>query len=176
MSSIYVNDITGSPKYTITNLENGTSYDFSVFGINMLGAGPSVDISVVPSTVTDAPEVSITHSDRALHLQWSDPDDEGNAISGYNVYRSRDDSCFHLLAGVEGIATSYDDENLCNGTTYYYKVTAVNDNGEGLMPSVISEYPSSHQITSRQIVKQQRCNCRRKAIDRIMVSTSSQCT
>ncbi len=47
MVSLYVNDITGSPSHTITGLQNGCSYDFSVFGINMLGAGPSLDVSAI---------------------------------------------------------------------------------------------------------------------------------
>jgi hypothetical protein len=51
MTSVYVNDVSGSPSYTIDGLQNGNRYDFSVFGINMLGAGPSVDVSCIPSTV-----------------------------------------------------------------------------------------------------------------------------
>ena len=51
MVSVYVNDVSGSPSHTITGLKNGTSYDFSVFGINMLGTGPSMDASATPSTV-----------------------------------------------------------------------------------------------------------------------------
>eukprot|EP01039_Chlorochromonas_danica_P011387 gene11387-12722_t len=59
MTSVYVNDVSGSPSHTISGLQNGNSYDFSVFGINMLGAGPSLDVSTIPSTVPDAPDVTI---------------------------------------------------------------------------------------------------------------------
>lgn len=62
MVSVYVKYVSGNPSHTITGLENGTSYDFSVFGINMLGAGPSLDASATPSTVPDAPEVSFGHN------------------------------------------------------------------------------------------------------------------
>jgi len=60
MTSVYVNNVSNAPSYTIAELQNGNSYDFSVFGINMLGAGPSLDVSAVPSTVPDAPVVTKT--------------------------------------------------------------------------------------------------------------------
>eukprot|EP01039_Chlorochromonas_danica_P011550 gene11550-12931_t len=119
MVSVYVNDVTGSPSHTITGLENGTPYDFSVFGINMLGAGPSLDVTATPSTVPDPPIVSIDHSDRALQLSWSDPYDEGNAITSYNIYRAHlSNGFFDLIASVDSTVTSYNDTNRVNGDIY----------------------------------------------------------
>jgi hypothetical protein len=144
MVSVYVNDVSGSPSHTITGLENGTSYDFSVFGINMLGAGPSMDASATPSTVPDAPEVSITHSDRALHLSWVDPYDEGNAITGYTIYRAHfSNGNFYQIASVDSTATSYDDGSLVNGDMYKYEITATNHNGAGPRSVTVMEYPST---------------------------------
>jgi hypothetical protein len=73
MTSVYVNDVSNAPSYTIAELQNGNSYDFSVFGINMLGAGPSLDVSAVPSTVPDAPVVTIGHGDQSIQLSWFEP-------------------------------------------------------------------------------------------------------
>jgi titin len=70
ITSVYVNDVSGSPSHIISGLQNGLSYDFSVFGINMLGAVPSLDVSCIPSTVPDAPDLSAVHSDGAITLSW----------------------------------------------------------------------------------------------------------
>jgi hypothetical protein len=53
MVTYYVNDVSEAPAHTISDLQNGFSYDFSVFGINMLGSGPSLNVSVTPSTVQE---------------------------------------------------------------------------------------------------------------------------
>ena len=34
----------------------------------MLGSGPSLDVSVIPSTVPDAPSVLFGHSDHAVQM------------------------------------------------------------------------------------------------------------
>jgi titin len=143
MTSVYVNDVSNAPSYTIAELQNGNSYDFSVFGINMLGAGPSLDVSAVPSTVPDAPVVTIGHGDQSIQLSWFEPYDEGNAVTGYRVYRSTDGNGYTQIAEFDESVLSYEDTGLTNGTTYYYRVAAVNDNGEGIWSDVQSEYPST---------------------------------
>lgn len=71
-----------------SGLLNGYSYDFSVIAFNMLGTGASSDINVIPSYMPDAPNVAVVHGDEVLNLTWDAPDDQGNAITGYNVYVS----------------------------------------------------------------------------------------
>jgi titin len=144
MVSVYVNDVSGSPSHTITGLENGTSYDFSVFGINMLGAGPSMDASATPSTVPDAPIVSIGHANQSLQLSWSDPYDEGNAITGYTIYRAHlINGSFAQIAFVSSSVTTYNDTSRVNGDIYKYAITAINGNGEGPRSATVMEYPST---------------------------------
>jgi titin len=143
MVTIYVNDVSEAPAHTITGLENGTNYDFSVFGINMLGAGPSLDVSVIPSTVPDAPSVSFDHSNEAIVLSWSAPYDEGDAITGYNIYRSSDGYNYTLLGATSNTAFEYTDSGLVNGSNYFYAFAAENANGEGLRSGFGGEYPST---------------------------------
>ena len=55
--------------------------------------------------------------------------DGGSAITGYNIYRGTASGGETLLTQV-GNVTSYTDASVTNGTTYYYKVSAVNAVGE----------------------------------------------
>lgn len=144
LTSVYVNDVSGSPTHTIGGLQNGVNYSFSVLAINMLSAGPSTDVCAIPSTVPDAPEVSISHDDQTIHLSWFDPYDEGNDIISYQIYRSTDGNNYSPLGqSLDVSVQSYDDTGLINGSRYFYAITATNDNGEGLRSSVVSEYPNT---------------------------------
>jgi Big-like domain-containing protein len=61
------------------------------------------------------------------HLSWDAPDDHGSAITAYKIYR-RVSSTTTLLATLGGTVRTYDDQA---GTNVFYRVTAVNGNGEG---------------------------------------------
>ena len=60
-----------------------------------------------------------------MHLSWSAPSNGGAAITGYKVYRGTTSGNETLLTTL-GNVTSFDDTGVSNGTTYYYKVSAVN--------------------------------------------------
>jgi hypothetical protein len=144
MHSIYVNDVSEAPAHTISDLQNGVSYEFSVFGINMLGAGPSLSVTAIPSTVPDAPEVSISHGNHSIQLDWFAPYDEGSAITGFKIYKALgQNGTFHLLATVSAGASSYADSALTNGSYYKYEISALNANGEGPRSATAIEYPST---------------------------------
>jgi titin len=144
MTSVYVNNVSGSPSHTISGLQNGVSYDFSVFGINMLGAGPSLDVSCIPSTVPDAPDLSAVHSNDAITLSWFEPYDEGSAVTGYKIYRALGpNGNFYLLHTAQANDASYTDSSLINGSIYRYEITGINANGEGPRSSTAVEYPST---------------------------------
>lgn len=110
----------------------------------MLGAGPSLDVSQIPSTVPDAPEVTFGHSDQAIQLSWFDPYDEGSAITSYNIYRITDGGyTVRLIDTVDSTVTTYEDSGLTNGLGYFYVVGAVNENDEGPRSNFGGEYPST---------------------------------
>src|SRR5439155_447291 len=72
-----------------------------------------------------------TAGDAQVALAWSAPaGDGGSLITGYDVYRGTTSGGETLLASV-GTGTSYTDNNVTNGQTYYYRVSAVNGVGEG---------------------------------------------
>src|SRR5262249_56615011 len=78
----------------------------------------------------------------AVALTWSAPGSNGGAaITGYKVYRGTSAGGETLLATL-GNVTSWTDAAATNGTTYFYKVSAVNSVGEGAKSNELSATPS----------------------------------
>jgi PKD repeat protein len=65
-------------------------------------------------------------------LTWLAPDSGGSPITGYKVYRGTASGAETPLATAGPGATSYVDAAAAAGTQYFYKVTAVNAQGESL--------------------------------------------
>ena len=70
------------------------------------------------------------------------PSNGGCAITGYRVYRGTSAGGETLLTTL-GTVTSWTDTGLTNGTTYYYKVSAVNAVGEGALSNERSATPAA---------------------------------
>lgn len=84
----------------------------------------------------EAPGPSGTLTNSVAHLSWAAPDDGGAAITGYHVYRRVGPAgSFALVGTVAG--TEYS-EPVNPTESLYYRVTAVNAQGEG---------PYCHEIT-----------------------------
>jgi hypothetical protein len=71
-----------------------------------------------------------------VNLSWSEPDNGGAPLTGYNVYRRTDPGSYGaplatVTIGCPGCKTTYDDPTAVPGTAYFYKVTALNSEGEG---------------------------------------------
>jgi hypothetical protein len=64
-----------------------------------------------------------------INLSWSAPaSDGGRAVTGYRIQRSTDGVTFStLVANTLSTGTTYSDTNLTPGTTYTYRVAAIND-------------------------------------------------
>jgi fibronectin type 3 domain-containing protein len=120
--------------FTDTGLTNGTTYFYTVAAVN--SAGPSAqsnEVSATPKLVQANPPtapqaLTAVAGNGTATLSWNTPtSDGGSPITGYSVYRG-------ATAGGEGaapIATnistrSFSDTGLTNGSTYFYKVAAVN--------------------------------------------------
>ena len=64
-------------------------------------------------------------------VSWLEPDNGGSAVTGYNIYRSETSGTETFLATVSGATTNkYLDQNAPNTSNWFYRVTAVNANGE----------------------------------------------
>ena len=101
----------------------------------------SVTLLISPSSIPAAPVVTATAGNASVQLSWSAPSNGGSAITGYNVYRGTSPGGESSTAIASPSSTSYNDTGLTNGTTYYYKVSAVNGVGEGSQSNEASATP-----------------------------------
>ena len=125
-------------SYTNTGAKEGTTYYYKVKAAN--GAGESAYSNVVSGKVVvtpkpAAPVVKIGHSAASGKpmLTW-------NAVSGatsYKVYRAASQNGTYSLLGTV-TTTSYTNTGAKAGTTYWYKVKAVNSAGESPYSNVVS--------------------------------------
>jgi fibronectin type 3 domain-containing protein len=128
-------------SYSDTGLTNGTTYYYKISAVNAFGESSlSSEDSATPEVPGSAPSsptgLSATAGDAQIDLSWT-------VVAGatsYNIYRS-------TSSGTEvqvhtGVSTnSYSDTGLTNGTTYYYKISAVNAFGESSLSSEDSTTP-----------------------------------
>ena len=132
-------------SYTDSTVVNGVTYFYKVSAVNAVGTGVlSNERSATPSagvTVPGAPSLnSATAGNNSVSLGWSAGANGGSAITAYRVYRGTSSGGETLLTTV-GVVTSYTDATVVNGVTYFYKVSAVNAVGEGVLSNERSATP-----------------------------------
>jgi fibronectin type 3 domain-containing protein len=120
-------------------------------------------LTVVPeevrgASVPSAPQnLQATAGEGYVYLDWEAPsDDGGSTITEYKIYRGTGTSWTYLASTRQfGVyspilhrmilvppATSYNDTDFTSYTTYYYKVSAVNEAGEGAFSNQVSARPT----------------------------------
>ncbi|HEX8144317.1 MAG TPA: Calx-beta domain-containing protein [Pyrinomonadaceae bacterium] len=92
------------------------------------------------ATRPGAPYVSVGRDGPVVHLSWSTPDDGGSPITGYRILRGTTSGGETLLVNL-GNVNKYDDISAAANTTYYYKVVAVNAQGESCGNNEVAAKP-----------------------------------
>ena len=83
------------------------------------------------ATTPGTPSVSLERNGGVVHLSWSEADNGGSPITGFNILRGTTTGGETSLVSVPGTQLTYNDTTATNpAATYFYKVTAVNGQGE----------------------------------------------
>ena len=126
--------------HTVAGLMNGTTYRFQVRAVNSSGGGDaSGERSAVPSTTPGAPTLTATAGDDEVRLTWTPADDGGRRITRYECQmraggEAYGDSCAGRSLGASATSLTLTDDDtpaIANGTTYTFRVRAVNAREEG---------------------------------------------
>ncbi|HXX91192.1 MAG TPA: fibronectin type III domain-containing protein [Acidimicrobiales bacterium] len=133
---------TTATTYTDTGAADGTTWYYTVTAVSGATQGPpSNEASATPMAVPGAPTgLSAAAGNGRVTLSWSAPSG-GTAATGYKVYRSTSTGTETYLATVGTPTTGYVDSAVTNGTTYYYKVTALAGSVEGPASNEASAKP-----------------------------------
>jgi fibronectin type 3 domain-containing protein len=103
-----------------------------------------VTIGTSSLTVPGAPSLTgATAGTASVALVWTAPASNGGSpITGYKVYRGASAGGETLFTTL-GVVTSYTNTGLTNGTTYYYKISALNTVGESVLSNELSATPAT---------------------------------
>jgi titin len=142
----FSDSVSTSTSVTVTGLTNGTAYTFRVAAINGAGLGTfsTASSSVTPFTTSGTPtSVVPTRGDGQVSLSWTAPTSNGG--SGIIQYRvqfaaegSDDYSTWSSAISTLSASTTYVVTGLTNGTSYKFRVVAVNAAGNGAYSSASS--------------------------------------
>lgn len=95
-------------------------------GRRLLAAFDPPEVATAPGT----PTLSAKRNGGIVSLAWSEADNGGSAITGYNILRATASGLETLLTTVPGTQLRYVDSTATDATaTYFYKVIAVNAQG-----------------------------------------------
>jgi len=98
-----------------------------------------IQVYGTPLTVPAAPTgLGSTPGSGVVALSWT----ASPTATGYNVKRSTTSGSGYAIVGTTASATTYSDNTVVNGTTYYYVVSAINEAGEGSNSSEVSAKPT----------------------------------
>jgi len=136
--------------YTVTGLTNGTTYYFAVDAVNDadLHSAASAEASATPVSPTTAPGspsgLTATAGNAQVSLSWTAPASDGGAqITSYDIYDGTTGNVKTTAPVASSKGTSVTVKNLANGTTYYFKVAAVNTVRVGPASSAASATPAA---------------------------------
>jgi fibronectin type 3 domain-containing protein len=145
--SSYATGIT-TTSYTDTSVTAGTAYYYKVAAVNSAGtSAESSEVSATPTSGVPPTPTGVTATAGVVQvaLGWS----ASSGATSYSVYRSTSSGGEGTTAYASGLSsTSYTDTSVTAGTTYYYKVAAVNSAGTSAQSSEVSATPTPAGTTT----------------------------
>jgi len=127
-------------SHTFTGLTNGTNYTFRVRAVNRVGASASAMATAIPSTTTTASfpprNLTATPGNRQVVLNWAAPSNNGGTLITHFQVSSNNGATWVTASS----AVSHTFTNLTNGTSYNFRVRAVNARGASA-PATVTATP-----------------------------------
>jgi hypothetical protein len=115
-------------------------------------------VGLVP-TVASAPlNLTASLDGKNVNLSWNTPAFDGNTvITGYRIERSSNGGPFEeLVANTASVATTYTDTTAALGTSYTYRIYALNAQGQSAVSNVVSmQIPAAGNMLADTGINQQ---------------------
>jgi fibronectin type 3 domain-containing protein len=128
-----------------TGLTDGATYYYKVAAVNSAGTSPlSEEVFTTPKNPAVSPPaaptgLAATHSGTSATITWMAP---SGTVTSYTVYRGTTPGGEKASPYKSGVTKpTFTNTGLTVGTTYYYKVTALNAGGESPKSAEISVTP-----------------------------------
>ena len=126
-----------------SRVTNGETYVYKVRARNVVGEGEaSSEVEATPfepvNVPGQVPSLNAVAKKTRVTVTWTAPvDDGGSPLTGYIIFRGESIETLEEIGQVD-LVTSYVDEDVKAGRTYYYTVKAVNAVGPGPWVNAIS--------------------------------------
>jgi fibronectin type 3 domain-containing protein/N-acetylneuraminic acid mutarotase/outer membrane biosynthesis protein TonB len=137
-----------STSYTNTGLSSGTTYYYKVSAVNASGEGAqsnyALGTTLCPTPATPSIPAVGSPTSSSLAISWTGV----SGATSYNLYRSTFSTGPYSQVASGLTSTSYTNTGLSSGTTYYYKVSAVNSCGESSQSSGASGLTIPGQVAT----------------------------
>jgi titin len=130
-------------SYNDTSVSNGVTYFYNVSAKNLAGEGPlSPEVNSTPLGLPSAPQnLQVMVGDNYINISWDPPMSTGGTpVINYSIYKGIISGSETFLVEV-GDVLFYEDFDVTNGDTYYYKVSAENIVGEGPLSIEVNGTP-----------------------------------
>ena len=131
----------------IGTADSGRAVAIQADGKVVVAGSASSSATATPRTTPGQPgSLSATEGTAQVDLSWSDPSsDGGSAVTGYKVEQSTDSGLTWatVVADTGSTSTSHTVTSLVNGTSYSFRVAAVNAAGTGATSSTVTATPRS---------------------------------
>lgn len=143
--STYADGTSVATAATIGGLGDGETLYVRIAAVNAVGTGTASASS--SATTHDVPDqvtgLAVTPGDGENALAWSAAAANGSAISDYVIEYHDGDESWSTIADGASASTAYTHTGLTNGTTYTYRVSAVNALGTGAVSASQSGTPEA---------------------------------
>ncbi len=131
-------------SYLHWGLPHGLTLCYYVSAVNGVGEGPGSNTACATTGIVPEQPLGLTAvgGNEQVILNWTEPSyDGGLPVSNYRIYRGTVSDGEEFLTEVDNVL-DYTDLNVANGQTYYYRVSAVNEKGEGLLSNEANATPA----------------------------------